>query len=229
MAIKWGNTTVTAVKWGNTTCTVVKWGNTKVFPDEITLFNGGDVSSKFIGMNYIHADYTRDSYVDYWWSAKSGPEFTTSNFSFNTTNPRKASGTIYAEFSLTNGLYYYSRHAYKGGSEENQLLAGYTKFVYNANKINFSGKTTIVVTVNTSYAKVPIYVGGLSSTAAGSSVQFVWCIRSDTTTTGTSTLTYTIPSANRNADCYFGCVGTLATELGQDNEFSHTITKITYY
>ena len=32
MAIKWGNTYVTAVKWGNTVCTQVKWGLTVVFP-----------------------------------------------------------------------------------------------------------------------------------------------------------------------------------------------------
>ena len=37
MALKWGNTVVTAVKWGNTTCTAVYWGNTKVWPDAYNL------------------------------------------------------------------------------------------------------------------------------------------------------------------------------------------------
>ena len=39
MAIKWGNTYVTAVKWGNTNCTQVKWGSTIVWPLD-TGFNG---------------------------------------------------------------------------------------------------------------------------------------------------------------------------------------------
>jgi len=43
MAIKWGNTKVTAVKWGSTVCTIVKWGNTIVFPD------AGINGSTFIG------------------------------------------------------------------------------------------------------------------------------------------------------------------------------------
>ena len=227
--LKWGNTEVTAVKWGSTNCTEVYWGSTKVFPDEVILYNGGDASSNFIGQNWIWDYYTSDSYDDYWWGAFPAEGMMNYNIYWSATNPRKGSGTTYSEFSLTNGLWYYSRHAWVNLSEENQVLSGYTKFIYNTNKLDFSNKTTIKITINNTYAKVPIYVGGVSSTGTGSSVKFTWCVRSDTIAIGTSTLSFTIPSANRNADCYFAFAGTLASELGRNNEFSHTITKISYY
>lgn len=38
MALKWGNTNITAVKWGNTDVTAVYWGGTKVWPDRVYIF-----------------------------------------------------------------------------------------------------------------------------------------------------------------------------------------------
>ena len=50
MAIKYGSSAVTAVKWGSTNISKVLWGSTQVFPDLVTLFNGGSASSTFTGM-----------------------------------------------------------------------------------------------------------------------------------------------------------------------------------
>ena len=46
MAIKWGNSTVTAVKWGSTNITAVYWGSTKVWPDG---YSGGTFSYPIAG------------------------------------------------------------------------------------------------------------------------------------------------------------------------------------
>lgn len=49
MAIKWGNTEVTAVKWGNTDVAVVKWGSTIVFPAYGTGYDGYNFSTPLAG------------------------------------------------------------------------------------------------------------------------------------------------------------------------------------
>ena len=66
MAIKWGNSTVTAVKWGSTNITAVYWGSTKVWPDGYSggTFSypiaGGLKSYKAGGNNYSSFDYDND-------------------------------------------------------------------------------------------------------------------------------------------------------------------------
>jgi len=58
MAIKWGNTYVTAVKWGNTNCTVVKWGSTVVFPAGGLGYYYGQINSSIIKEIYPWATGT---------------------------------------------------------------------------------------------------------------------------------------------------------------------------
>ena len=233
MAIKYGSSAVTAVKWGSTNISKVLWGSTQVFPDLVTLFNGGSASSTFTGMTGEIFDATTGDTHE--WFCYEASYFVSNNKSWGTTNPYTSSsyGNL-ATFSLTNGIYSKCEgHIYEDSNGYWHYICGRTKFVYKNNKIDFTNKSTIEITLtsstNSSMGYTPIYVGGITTASTGSN-KFTWCVRSSITKNTTSTASFTIPTANRNADCYLAII--LLGHSTDNADYVHgtnTITKIAYY
>jgi len=234
MAIKWGNSNVTAVKWGSTNITKVLWGSTQVFPDLVTLFNGGNASSNFTGMNGEIFD--SGPTLNEWFCYEAS--YFVSNYKYwDEPNPYTSKHGNLATFSLTNGIYSKCEgYLYQGSSSGDYMSynCGRTKFVYKNNKIDFTNRSTIQITLTSSTnahdGYTPIYVGGITTTASTGSNKFTWCVRSSITKNTTSTASFTIPTANRNANCYFAIILLGNSTDNADYVYgTNTITKITYY
>ena len=234
MAIKWGNSNVTAVKWGSTNITKVLWGSTQVFPDLLVIFNGGNASSTFTGRTHASGmGGWGGSSSNYGWACYSVDKFIGGSPSWSTTNPGSKSS-----FSLTNGLSADCWRTVTWNSDDGspRCYVGYVKFMTN-NKVNLTNKTTIEITITTqayeSYGSVPIYVAGVNSLTAGNGA--VWCVMAWAGFKGTYTRSVTIPTANRNANCYLAVATTYSSESGGEEYDNYgqghpsTITKITSY
>ena len=230
MAIKWGSSNVTAVKWGSTNITKVLWGSTQVFPDLVTLFNGGNASSNFTGMTGEIADGANSGE----WFCYEASHFVSNKKYWGTTNPYTSNHGNLATFSLTNGIYSKCEgHIYEDSNGYWHYICGRTKFVYKNNKIDFTNKSTIQITLTSSTnahdGYTPIYVGGITTASTGSN-KFTWCVRISANKNTTSTVSATIPTANRNADCYFAIILLGNSTDNADYVYgTNTITKITYY
>ena len=104
------------------------------------------------------------------------------------------------------------------------------------NKVNLTNKTTIEITITTqtyeTYGSVPLYVAGVSTLTNNKAV---WCVIAWAALSGNSTRSITIPTANRNADCYLAVATTYTSESGGEEYGDYgkgkpsTITKITSY
>ena len=220
MAIKWGNTTVTAVKWGNTTCTAVYWGSTKVFPDEVTVFNSANANTIFAAVKcgdlgvVGNATYLASSYLvnpgfnppstsDVWYDNSRQSLILSRNNPYKTF-ARSSSQIVTAQYTAL---------ASTGGVAITTVLNGkrglndggysYTNgcvMLFTASAYNLTGKTKIKV----SYTGNPdgcIYVGGLTSLPSDytSNFKLTWCAHSYSASSGgANTNTYTIPAAYTN-------------------------------
>ena len=234
MAIKWGSSNVTAVKWGSTNITKVLWGSTQVFPDLLVIFNGGNASSTFTGRTCSSGlGGWGGSSSDYGWGCVSADNFKKGYLTWTTANPGAK-----ASFSLTNGLSADCWRVVTWNDDDGspRCHVGYVKFMTN-NKVNLTNKTTIEITITTqtyeTYGSVPIYVAGVNSLTAGNGA--VWCVIAWAALRGNSTRSITIPTANRNADCYLAVATTYTSESGGEEYDNYgqgrpsTITKITSY
>ena len=233
MAIKWGSSAVTAVKWGSTNITKVYWGSTQVFPDLLVIFNGGNASSTFTGRTCTSAigGWGRAS-TDYGWVCVSVDKFIDGNITWTTANPGAKSS-----FSLTNGLSAdcWRKITWDDDNGSCRPYVGYVKFMTN-NTVNLTDKSTIEITITTqaseTYGSVPLYVAGVDSLTNNKAV---WCVMAYAGLEGTYTRSITIPTANRNANCYLAVATTYTSESGGEEYDNHgegrpsTITKITSY